>query len=328
MITRLIAASAVLLVGHIGAEESTEGTALVDYFGYSECIALENDSARVVITGFGGRILEYAWKGKNALYLDPEQAGVTYTPGAQYFEATGGRFDIGPEHTIPRHLDLWLGPWQGEITGPRSARMTSMANPATGVQLVRDFVLDPVSSHLRVTQTIRNISDADQHWCHWSRTFAPGGGIVLIPLTDNSRFPHKYIMYGPGPVMDYRPEDPNIRERNGFLEILGPPQRPKLGMDSYAGWFAYLDRSDLLFVKRYPVYPDRVYSEMAGLTLSIWYYEDQMCELEPIGPREDIAPGRSASFAEDWWLLPFSFPAAGGEVDLEEVSQLVAESAR
>ena len=88
----------------------------------------------------------------------------------------------------------------------------------------------------------------------------------------------------PGPVINYRPEDPNIRIRDNFLEVLSTPLRAKLGMDSQAGWFAYLDRNDLLWVKRYPVYPDRPYGELAGLTISIWYYEDLMCELEPIGP--------------------------------------------
>ena len=36
-------------------------------------------------------------------------------------------------------------------------------------------------------------------------------------------------------------------------------------MDTYAGWFAYLMKKDLMFVKRFPTYPDRVYNEVAGL---------------------------------------------------------------
>ena len=48
-------------------------------------------------------------------------------------------------------------------------------------------------------------------------------------------------MYGPGPVINYRPGDPNIRIRDNFLEVLSTPLRAKLGMDSQAGWFAYLE---------------------------------------------------------------------------------------
>ena len=141
------------------------------------------------------------------------------------------------------------GRGESQITGPRSARLISKKDAPTGVQLIRDFALAEHSTHLRVTQTIKNVSDREKHWGHWSRTFGTGGGIVLIPLTPASRFPASYVMYGPGPVINYRPEDPNIRIRDNFLEILSTPLNPKLGMDSQAGWFAYLDRNDLLWVK-------------------------------------------------------------------------------
>ena len=96
-------------------------------------------------------------------------------------------------------------------------------------------------------------------------------------------------------------------------------------MDSYAGWFAYLMRNDLMFVKQFRTYPDRVYNEVAGLTISIWYPEDRRVELEPIGPRERLAPGESASFTEIWSLVPFKYPEAGEFADLTRVSQLALE---
>jgi hypothetical protein len=78
-------------------------------------------------------------------------------------------------------------------------------------------------------------------------------------------------------------------------------------------------RNDLMFVKRFPVQRDRVYNEVAGLTISIWYPADRRVELEPIGPRERLEPGQSASFTEDWFLKPFPFPADGTTVDLSRV---------
>ena len=310
------------------AAADIEGAEFIDYFGYSGCVALHNDSIRAVLTTHGGRNLEYSRDGANAIHLDPAQEGWIYTPGEASPDPTGGRLDIGPEAIIPRRPELWLGQWQVEITGPRAARLTSVEHAATGVQLVRDFVLDETTSHLSVTQTIINISDETTQWCHWSRTFGLGGGIVVIPLACQSRFPNDYVMYGPGPVIDYRPEDPNIRVRDGFLEILGPPARAKLGFDSCAGWFSYLSKNDLMWVKRFPVYPERVYNEMAGLTISIWYNKEEMTELEPIGPREVLAPRESSSFTEDWWLLPYDYPADGADIDLEAVAAVVDQQAR
>jgi len=52
-----------------------------------------------------------------------------------------------------------------------------------------------------------------------------------------------------------------------------------------------------------------------------------MCELEPIGPQEELAPGAAASFTEQWWLLPQKFPEQGAQVDLEDVARLVRQKA-
>jgi hypothetical protein len=312
----------------LAAGRSTEGASIVEHSGYMGCIELSNESTRVVLCpDAGGRVLEYSLNGVNSLYLDEQQNGWTWD-GKRGIDPSGGRFDIGPEKTIPQHRTLWLGPWQGAITGPRTARMISLEDEATGVQLVRDFKLDETKSKLLCMQTIRNISDKTKHWCHWGRTLVMGGGICIVPLTEPSRFPNKYVMYEVGQTINFAPKDPNIRIRDGYLEILGPPEYPKLGLDSYAGWLCYFTRNDLLFVKQYPTYPDRPYSEIAGLTVSIWYNKDLMCELEPIGPMETIMPGKSASFTETWWLLPAQFPTGGKEADLAKLKQFVESELR
>lgn len=79
--------------------------------------------------------------------------------------------------------------------------------------------------------------------------------------------------------------------------MLGPPAQPKLGFDSHAGWFAYAMPHGQMFVKRFEAFPNRVYGEIASLTVSLWYPPASFvpaCELEPIGPRNDIPPGGSA----------------------------------
>lgn len=301
-----------------------EGVETLDYYGYSGCIALQNGGARVVLGPHcGGRVLEYAWGGQNALYLDPGQAGWTHSPGGQAVNPAGGRCDIGPEHIIPRHPTLWLGPWMAEAIGPRQARLTSEDDAATGTRLIREFRLDAGTSRLTFTQTMVNVSEGTTHWCHWSRTFVRHGGIAVVPLTPGSRFPKDYVMYGPGPVINFRPEDESVRRRGDHLVIRGLPQQPKLGFDSHGGWLAYLMPGDLLFLKRYRTFPDRVYNEIAALTGCIYYPRERVCELEPIGPRETLAPGQSASFSEEWWLLPCHFPAMGEDLDLDGLVRLV-----
>jgi CubicO group peptidase (beta-lactamase class C family) len=302
-----------------GAE--SDSAKVVRYLNYDKAIELTNGSAKVVLCPqAGGRVLEYSLDGKNSLYLDEKES--EWKPG-QPGPASAGRFDIGPELVIPRRSTLWSGEWTGEITGPRSARLTSQHDEATGVQLIRDFELDAKTSRLSCTQTIMNVSSETKEWCHWSRTFALGEGICVIPLAGQSRFPNKYVMYEDGAMINARPVDPNIRIRDGFLEILAAPRRPKLGFDSYAGWMAYAMKNDLLFIKKFKTFPDRVYNEAAGLTISVWYPEGPRVELEPIGPREHLEPGQVGSFTEEWWLAPSRFPTDGENLDLNRISAVV-----
>jgi hypothetical protein len=170
-----------------------------------------------------------------------------------------------------------------------------------------------------------NVSKESREVCHWGRSFSPGGGICVIPLGDYpSRFPARYALYEDSAVINVRAADDRIRERDGFLEILGPPRKPKLGFDSYAGWLGYVMLNDTLFVKRFRTYPDRVYNEAAGLTLSVWYPTGPRIELEPIGPRERLKPGESATFTEEWWLLSHPFPKQGRQLDLKALAKQVA----
>ena len=316
------------------AADLPAGVRRVKVLNYSDCFEISNLETRVTLCHqVGGRVLEYVWQGKNALYLDPEEAKWG-TPGGPKAPSSAGRFDIGPEQIVPKRDKLWAGEWRAEAIGPRAVRLTSQPDEATGVQLIREFRLDAKSSHLSCEQIIVNVSRETQRWAHWSRTFAVHGGIGVVPLTpDTRRYPNGFVMYNPGPEpsIQLRPTDPNVRIRGTFLEVLGPTRYPKLGFDSNAGWMAYVMPHDQVFVKRYASPRDAVYPEVAGLTLCIWYPQAKVipaCELEPHGPRNEIVPGARASFTEHWYLLPHKFPAAGEQLNLEKLAGQVEREAR
>ena len=303
----------------------------VPFHGYSQAIELTRGSTRVVLCPqVGGRVLEFSVDGHDAMFLD--EAEKTWEPG-KAVPVSAGRFDYGPELTVIPHSELWSGEWTGTITGSHSARLASPQDAAAGIALVRDFHLADSGKvvanrsapfHLVCKQTIHNISKEARELCHWGRSFSPAGGICIIPLGDRpSRFPSKYALYEESAIINVRNSDDMIRERDGFLEILAPPRKPKLGFDATAGWLAYLMPNNLLFIKKFAMYPDRVYNEAAGLTMSVWYPVGPRIELEPIGPRERLLPGESAEFTEDWWLIPFPFPQAGQQVDLRALEALV-----
>ncbi|MEZ6126771.1 MAG: hypothetical protein R3C49_26940 [Planctomycetaceae bacterium] len=318
--------SLIVLGVMLSLNASIQGAEVISWHGYREAIELKNDAVRVVLCPeAGGRILEYSLKGKNVLFVSERE--MNWKPGDRP-ESSAGRFDIGPELVIPRREALWSGRWTAEITGPQSAVLTSAKDEATGVQLERRFDLDEHTSRLLCTQKIINVSDQTREWCHWSRTFAVGKGICVIPLTPvgttpQTRFPNGWVMYEEGTLINMKPEDPQVRRVDNVLEIRPTPRKPKLGFDSYAGIIAYCAPNDLLFLKRFQTFPDRVYNEAAGLTISVWYPDNAMIELEPIGPREVLAPSQSAEFTEEWWLTDLKFPGADQPIDHAQLNRTI-----
>lgn len=332
MIRSLPLAAGLLILSLADAAAADEPSArFVKFHNYDQAIELRFGDARAVLCPqAGGRVLEFSVGNKQALWLDDKEK--RWQPGMEKPVITAGRFDYGPELTVAPHPAIWSGTWTAEITGPCKAKLTSPRDEAAGVQVVREFelvaswvgyppqqggpLLHP-APRLDCRQTLVNIGEQPLEVCHWGRSFSPGGGIALVPLGDRpSRFPSKYAMYEDSAVINVRNVDEQIHERDGFLEILAPPRKPKLGFDTYAGWLGYAMPNDVLFVKRFAAFPDRVYNEAAGLTLSIWYPTGPRIELEPIGPRERLQPGERATFAESWHLFDFPFPKDGESIDL------------
>ena len=322
---------AVLLVVSLFASGlfAADGANFVSFYGYDDCIRLQNEKVTVTLCPTaGGRVLEYSLGETNVLYLPPGDEGWRYdASSSSRGNMNAGRFDIGPEKMVKRGPLLWMGPWSGEIIGDRSARLTSQVDPASGVKLVRDFKLASDSSHLICTQAIHCVGNEPVNLCHWSRTFAVGKGIAIVPRSPHGRFPQGYVMYSDGKNMNFDPEDANIQVTDSEVIVKAAPRFPKLGFDSMTGTLAYLAPTDQLFVKRFRTYPHRAYNEVAGLTISVWYPKDRPAvELEPIGPAEMLAPGEKASFTEEWWLLPHTFPQSGSVSMSKLRSKIEAET--
>ncbi len=303
-----------------------EGAEVVNYYGYDDCIRLGNGEVTVMLCpAAGGRVLEYSRDGKNVLYLPLGDEGWRYSAEAQGGSMNAGRFDIGPEKMVKRGKVLWMGPWEGEVVGDRSAKLTSQFDSESGARLVRVFELERSGSRLLCTQTIINESERPVSLCHWSRTFAVGGGIAVVPRSPLGRFPNGYTMYAGGAML-MAPNDPNIDVTDEAIVVSAAPQYPKLGFDSHAGWLAYLAPTDQLFVKRFRTYPERAYNEFAALTISVWYPDKDMVELEPIGPAENLDPGEQASFTEEWWLIAHKFPTEAKPFDFKALSKKISEN--
>src|SRR5207245_10235128 len=100
------------------AAELPKGVRRVKVLNYPDCFELSNAETRVTLCHqVGARVLEYSFKGINALYLDPEEAKWG-SPGGPRAPSRGGRFAIGPECLMPQRDKLWRVEWQADAIAP------------------------------------------------------------------------------------------------------------------------------------------------------------------------------------------------------------------
>ena len=312
----------VLLLVFILQAHAQLNTRWVQRHSYDSCIELSNTAVRVVLDpNVGGRVLEYTIDGRNVLYTNPNDDGKLWTPGEERIPVNAGRFDVG--FNLPDHSALWCGKWNAVIAPSKVVTLTSPIDALIGVQLIRKFVLDADNSHLQCTQLIINKGTITRPLGHWSRTFALGNGIAIAPLNPFSRYPEQYATNGPkNMIIRFHNAPKNIEVINNRIIISAPPEYPKFFLDSYEGWLAYLATNDLLFIKTYETCADCPYGDEMASTASIWYFKDQMVEIEPMGTYLPVAPGDTVSFTENWFLMEYLFPA-NRKVKLDDIEQKV-----
>jgi hypothetical protein len=288
----------------------THDVAQETYGYWKNCLVMRGgDCKAVVVPGIGGRMLNFSLNGENILFDNPDASGLTLRIATNFW-ASGYQLDLGPElRGIPRHDLLWRSPWSWRVPQPFAVHLFSDPDPAVGLQLEKEFVIDPDTGELGLTQRMRNITTNDVSYCLWDRTHVKGGGFALIPLSKTSRFKAGWAIRVGRSAPEYRydgdkPRDPRVRITEGALvaEATTSQDAPelKLGADSEAGWIAYAC-GKILFVKYFPVFAKSNYSD-GGNTVE-FSCNDRAAELAPLSPEANLKPGGTYSFPEKWVLI-------------------------
>ena len=130
MLKPLLVLMITCLVATATYSEDFKGVKVTPYLGYEKAVHLTNGKVSVVLCPEGGgRVLEYALNGNNALFVSDGEKKWKPGDGPQ---SSAGRFDIGPELMIPPRPILWSGACSSEINADRHARLTSADDPSTG----------------------------------------------------------------------------------------------------------------------------------------------------------------------------------------------------
>jgi hypothetical protein len=293
------------------AEKGKVTVEKVEYQGWKNNLRLSNGNAELIITlDVGPRILSYRLPdGKNVFKEFTDQFGKSGE--AEWIPRGGHRLWVGPED-----LTRTYAPDNGAVKymdlGPGAVRVTPAPDKEYGVQREMDVTLAPNSTKVTVVHRITNVGREATDLCPWALTMMAPGGAEIIPLPakkahpgppKNARSPAEYApnqLMAVWPFLDFR--DPRWTFGSKYITLRQDTSRgpTKLGLAHKIGWVAYLHEGTL-FVKRVDHQAGKTYPD-GGCNFETFTNED-MLEVETLGPLVKLAPGKSVEHVERWELV-------------------------
>ncbi len=243
-----------------------------------------------VVPELGGRVMQVILAGAEFFWVNPELAGRLPPPGGLGPE--GAWLNYGGDKLWPApqgwdHEDQWPGPPDAVLDGLPYActvlndrgpsvtlRLTSDADPRTGVRLERDLTVYENCTRVRIRTRMRNIDTRLRRWALAAVTQlnaqAPDGPgpnpalNVTCPLNPSSRYPAGYRGLAGEPETAGFVSD----LQDGHLRLQYRHRLGKVGLDTTGGWVASQDgRRGTAFVQWFRYEQGRAYPD--GVTVAL-----------------------------------------------------------
>lgn len=304
----------------------------VEYRGWKDNLRIGNGEAELIVTlDVGPRVISYKLaNGRNVFKNWDEAMG---TSGESVWISRGGhRLWTAPED-ITRTYAPDNAPVEHKLLAPGKVRLVQKPDAPYGIQKEMDLELAPTGSQVTVTHRIKNVGDQPTSLAIWALTVLAPGGVEYIPLppkhphpgdVKNAKSPADFAAdqnYTVWPFTDLA--DPRWRLGSNFITLTQDPAKgaTKIGLLHRLGGVGYLN-GGTLFVKRVEFrkgsrYPDR------GVNYET-FTNEEMLEMESLGPLVRLAPGQATEQVERWELFA-DVPAVSTE---EEMARVIAPKLR
>jgi hypothetical protein len=289
----------------------------VEYKGWKNNVKISNGKVELVATlDVGPRIIRYGFAGgENAFKEYADQLGKT---GERDWQIRGGhRFWHAPE-AVPRTYFPDNDPVKWEKLSDGGIRLTPPPETPHGMQKEIDLRLDPNSTRVTLVHRLKNIGTWPVELAPWALTVVAPGGIEIIPLPKkvphgDSLLPNQLLVLWSYTDMS----DPRYSFGAKYITVKQDSQRKstKLGLRHPGGWVAYL-RNGLLFVKRFDYEEGASYPDY-GCNFET-YTDQDMLEVESLGPMRKLEPGAAVEHREVWELHQ-NIPAITDEASIDRV---------
>ncbi len=278
----------------------------VDYLRFGKCVRIANDDAEVLVTvDVGPRIISYRrMSGENLLFNDLEGKNIVTKPsimetfGKPVFELWGGhRMWATPEHMpLSYYPDnepvAWTEIENGVVFTPNPQRVSDW-------QYTLTVTLADNGTETTVKMDIKNLRDEVRRAGAWGITQMRKGGKAICPMNhDDSLIPLPDKMIAFWPYCDMQDKRFAFGKDCYTLKHIEGEEAPfKCGINSTAGWLAYVTGEDV-FVKKVAYDKDAAYPDFGSNVET--YVDGFMLEIEGLSPMKDIGKDESVSLTEKW----------------------------
>jgi len=297
----------------------------VDYKGWKNAYRFQTTGMVMTVVGdIGARIMEYGFPGHNIFWQDPAFFGATLQEKGMFLPG-GSQFDLLDEHgpVSPKEPALWTGEYNVDIKAPTILTATSQVGTNTGLQIIRDIEINPLTGEAVIKQTVYNKSVQKQKIAIWDRTWTRGPCLLAVPVEPTPNWPEGYgFLSSKDGVLTAEPASSRpeaagqFKYKEGVLTIEPAGKACQIIMKDTKGTFAYAQH-DLLYIKRYAVESGTY--RWFGCPASVWLSEldckkvGLMAEMEPTSPLYDLEPGRNCFFQEKWQIIRLETPLENHE---------------
>jgi hypothetical protein len=283
----------------------------IAYRGWKNNLRIDNGDAELIVTlDVGPRIISYRLAGGQNVFK--EYAGQLGHAGEPDWMIRGGhRQWTGPEDPT-RTYALDNGPVKDREVDRGLIRFTPAPETEYGLQKEIDVRLASSGSRVTVVHRYTNVGPGPVDLAPWSVSVMAPGGIEVIPLPDKRPHPGSYKnarsaadfaanqLMAVWPYLDF--QDPRWRFGTRFITLRQDPERgpTKLGLAHKLGSVGYLN-AGTLFVKWFEYREAQIYPD-DGVNFETFSNED-MLEIETLGPLISLDPGQSVEHTERWELF-------------------------
>lgn len=319
----LVLATCAACAGAQGVDPRVE--AIENYRGWGwEALVMTNGLITVAtVPGIGARIMQYDLGEHASIFVNEEELGKRYEPGAN-----SPWYNYGGYKTWPAPQSRWgwpppplldFGVYEGTIeTSAADSATVFVSGPAErwktpGLRFERRVTIFRGTSRVRVEQTIINEGEKADRWSVWDVTQQ------IVNHPGERDFENFWVYFPINPQSQYGPRGVRVSAESaawkgevapGIYGVQYLPEGKKIFADSHPGWICYMDeRTGHAYAKTFELSEGAEYPDQ-GAHVEAWINSVPLLylEVEVVSPIVELAPNGRYTFTEDWWAARVQGP--------------------